>query len=328
MNSIHQKPKTIAVTGATGFVGRAITQHLLDQGHRVKLLVRDVKKLDENIRKHPKAQPISGDLHNDDALKDFCDAADFVVHCAGLTHALKSQDFFTANCEGAGNLARIFADGLSGGSLNNPPKFIHISSLAARQDHISTYAKSKRQSEDVVFQACPSAALVLRAPAMYGPHDLATLPFFKSVKRGLAPIPGGQVERRASILFVEDFVQAVVAAMDHGEVAKVYEVGDQEKDGHSWTQIAKACGQSLGVKVRLLALPKPVLKAWAIPSSQVMRWLGQAPMVTGEKIDEFFYHDWAARDHLLSELTPWKPQISLREGFERTSQWYKAHNFL
>ncbi len=319
-------PKTIALTGATGFVGAAITDMLLSHGHQVIALARTPSKL----HRPNEVSIIKGELSDPTALKSLSEPADIMVHCAGLTHALRNQDFTTINVEGASLTARIFAETHH---QNTAKKFLHISSLAARQPHISAYAGSKYASEKAVETAIDTSTtgiewITLRAPAMYGPRDEATLPFFKSVKRGIAPIPGGRGSRRASILYVEDFARAVYTAMTQAPSNRLYEVGDNNPDGHSWAQIADACSNALGVKSRKLALPKPFLSAWASSSSTVIRALGRPPMVTRDKIEEFFHPDWAARDNLLSDHTSWRPQISLASGFSKTVIWYQEEGLL
>lgn len=329
----------VGVTGATGFVGAAIVEALIADGFGVRVLVRDRRRLDldRTLVESGLVEIAEGRLECDAALSAFVANTDHIVHCAGLTHARNREAFVEVNVTGAAHLANAFA----ARSLRAPGadetvqrgRFIHISSLAARYPAISSYAQSKFDSESAVAQAIEahtksrSEWIVLRAPAMYGPRDSATLPFFKSVKTGLAPVPGGAVTR-ASILYVMDFAQAVLAALKQAEPGRVYEVGDDKPEGHSWHEIAKACAMAQSKSVKILALPKPVLSGWAYLSSAVVRLKGDAPMVTPEKINEFFHPDWTARDNLLTQATQWRPQTPLLKGFQLTSAWYRARGLL
>jgi len=319
-------PVKIAVTGATGFVGAAITDLLLSKGFQVSVFVRNPEKL-QRVHINPNdVDIVTGDFTDANALKEFASRADHLIHFAGLTHALRNSEFNEVNVEGARKLAAFFNDAPRG----NGRRFIHISSLAARRPDISHYARSKFESEGAIAKEINGECswVTLRAPAMFGPRDLATLPFFKAVKRGLAPIPGRGVECRASILYVEDFANAVLEALLNSHARQVYEIGDAQPEGYSWEEIAKNCAAAQGVSVRTIALPRFVLMTYAGIASFIMRQFGIAPMVTREKIAEFFHPDWAARENLLKDATDWRPIVSLEDGFARTALWYNEHGML
>lgn len=323
--STTQMPKSFALTGATGFVGAAITDHLISKGHHVIVFARTPSKL----HRPQDVEIVEGDLDNEACLARLSAKANILIHCAGLTHVRKDEEFFRVNVAGAEKLAKVFA--YSARNSAERKRFVHISSLAARQPNVSPYAASKYQSEDVVSKAIEHEDMdwvTLRAPAMFGPRDVATLPFFKSVKRGFAPLPGGKNTQRASILYVNDFAQAVFTASTQAPPNALYEVGDQKTDGHTWSEITDACAESLGVKPHKLRIPRAVLIAWAAPSSFILRAMGRAPMVTPAKIAEFFYPDWAARDNLLQSHTSWTPETPLHEGFVKTSKWYQEQGLL
>ncbi len=314
----------IGVTGATGFVGAAIVDRLLGMGAAVRVLVRNPARLDISGT----LDIVQGSLGDNRALEPFSHGLDALIHCAGLTHARTKQAFFETNVEGAAQIAAAFS---AQHTHQNPgARFVHISSLAARVPDISAYARSKAASETAVATACSSPVVTVRAPALFGPRDHATLPFFRAVKRGLAPIPGGARETRASILYVGDFVEAVIACLTLSLTAPVslFEVGDAKPDGHSWPEIAEACGKAFGRRPRLVRLPRMVLTGHSVLNSFVQKGLGRAPMLTPEKIDEFFYPDWAARDNLLSTHADWRPAVPLDEGFRRTADWYRQAGWL
>jgi len=314
----------IGVTGATGFVGATIVDRLLGMGATVRVLVRNPARLDISGT----LDIVQGSLGDNRALQTFAHGLDALIHCAGLTHARTKQAFFTTNVDGAAQIAAAF----SAQHAQETPgaRFVHISSLAARVPDISTYAHSKAASETAVATASSCPVVTLRAPALFGPRDHATLPFFKAVKKGIAPIPGGNREKRASILYVDDFVEAIIACLTHPLTGPVslFEVGDAKPDGHSWPEIAKACGTAFGRSPRLVRLPRTVLTGHAAVNAFAQKRLGRAPMLTPEKVAEFFYPDWAARDNLLSTQLDWRPAVRLDEGFRRTADWYRQVGWL
>lgn len=309
--------RTVALTGATGFLGAALARALLGRGDTVRALARDPRGLPRSAA----IVPVAGSLEDEAALAELAAGADLFIHCAGLTHARRDEDFFAVNAKGAYRAAKA-ASTRSG-------KFVHISSLAARRPSVSPYAASKRESEEAVARGAGSNPFVsLRAPAIYGPGDKATLPYFRLVKSGLAPEPAGAPPPRASILYVEDVVRAILAAADEAAPGAAYEIGDDAPEGHSWREIGEALGAALGVRPRPLPAPVWLLTAYAAAASGLSRMAGRAPMVTPGKIREFFHPDWVARDNLLSAATTWRARTPLKEGFAKTVRWYQENGLL
>ena len=309
--------KTIALTGATGFVGAALINLFLSEGYRLNALARAPERL---ARFGDKIEVVEGDLEDKKALSALAAGADAFVHCAGVTHARRDEDYFTVNRNGAFNAAQAAA--LAGANL------VHLSSLSAREPHLSAYAASKRASEDAVFEAEGSVCIALRLPAIYGPGDMATLPFFKLVKQGIAPQPATAIPARASILHVEDAARAVLTAIDNPPSNGVYEVGDGAPEGHSWTEIGEILGQVMGKNPKEIRAPRPLIAIWHTVAIASARLFNKVPEVRTGQINEFFHEDWAARKNLFSEATGWAPQYSLQEGFAKTVHWYQENGYL
>ena len=307
----------IALTGGTGFVGAALIDLLLAQGHEVVALARDPAKL----ARADDVAVVKGDLDNEEALGKIAQNADVFMHLAGVTHARKEDDYRAVNVDGAAraaNAARVAG-----------AKFVHISSMSARAPEVSPYARSKRESEDAVREASGANPwLALRLPAIYGPGDLVTLPFFKLVKSGLALEPKTEPPARASILYVSDAADAILAAANDAAPGAVYEVGDERPEGHAWSEIGAILGEAFGKPPRSIRVPRPVIAAYHGTVRAVEGALGRTPSVRAGQINEFFHPDWVAREQLLSLETPWRPAISLKEGFAKTIRWYQDNGLL
>ena len=81
------------------------------------------------------------------------------------------------------------------------PRFISISSLAAREPHLSPYAESKKKGEEILAKRAGDRPwAVLRPPAVYGPGDKELLPLFRWMFRGIGPVLGPP---EARLLFSE-----------------------------------------------------------------------------------------------------------------------------
>ncbi len=310
--------RTIAVTGGSGFLGAAIIRLLLENGDKVKALARRPGSL--RLPEADNLEVVEGSLEEADSLARLAEGADALVNSAGLTHARSDEEFREVNARGAGNAATA--------ALNAGAYFLHVSSIAARRPELSAYAQSKRDGETAVQSASGQRWVALRAPAIYGPGDRATLPYFKLVRSGLAPEPAQHPEPRASILYVEDVAVAVASVLDDPPPAGIYDIGDEQCDGRSWREIGATLAATLNVTARRIRAPQPVLAGYAGLSSAIARATGRAPMITPGKIREFFHSDWVARENLLSAATGWRPRTPLNEGFAKTVRWYQEHGWL
>lgn len=303
-----------AVTGGTGFVGAALITQLLDEGWDVAALARDPARLPHADR----LRVVKGALEDEGALRDLAGGADAVFHLAGLTHARARDDYVRVNVDGAAQVARAATK--AGASL------VHASSMSARVPSASPYAQSKRDSEDAIV-AAGGDWRALRLPAIYGPRDMVTLPFFKLVKSGLAPAPLTTPPARASILYVDDAAGALIAALT-APAGAVYEVGDESPDGFAWADIGATLAAVMGRKARPLRLPRPVIAAYHKAVRTTEAALGRVPSVREGQVNEFFHPDWTARDNLLSAACGWRPRTPLQEGFAKTLRWYQEHDLL
>ena len=167
----------IALTGATGFIGSAIARKLVKEGWRVRALIRAPLRR-ERLEGIP-IQWVHGTLEDIEHLDSLVGDADAVVHCAGAVRGITDADFYPVNVEAVSRLAHIAA-------IRSPaPRFLLISSLAAREPNLSVYAASKRMGEIALSQMAGGFVwTVLRPPAVYGPGDRAMLPLFRLMGAG------------------------------------------------------------------------------------------------------------------------------------------------
>src|SRR5690349_10303991 len=91
------------VTGATGFIGRRLVEHLIAGGDEVTCLVRSLDR--SASLAHLPVRRVVGDVSNRDGLREAVAGQDVVYHLAGLVRAARSADFYRTNGEGAAHLA-------------------------------------------------------------------------------------------------------------------------------------------------------------------------------------------------------------------------------
>ena len=306
-----------AVTGGAGFVGGALINLLLDQDFDVAALIRDPSRVDFCDR----VEIVKGDLADTGALQRIAADADFFFHLAGVTFPHNDALYETVNVEGARQAALAAAKAGA--------KFVHASSMSAREPHVSPYAHSKRKSETVVAEASGENPWVgLRLPPIYGPGDTATLPFFKLVKAGFALAPRTNPPARASLLFVRDASRALLAAAREPVSGAVFEVGDETPEGREWLEIGKLLGNIMNKKVKAIAAPRPAVAMFHNISRFSASITGKTPDIRTGQVNEFFHPDWSARENLFSVAANWRPETPLSIGFEETVRWYRGNALL
>ncbi len=296
----------IALTGATGFVGGQVLELALGDGHAMRALTR---------RRQPPRDGVTwvdGALDNPGALATLVDGADAVIHVAGVINA-DAAGFEAGNV--VGTAAMLAAAGRAGVG-----RFVHVSSLAAREPALSLYGASKARSEALVT-ASPLSSAIVRPPAVYGPGDRETLELFKMARHGLVMLPPAG---RLSLIHVDDLARLLIAlaACDNGLLVEP----DDRRPG-AWTheEFGQALGRAVGRKVRTLSAPRWLLRL-AARADMVIR--GPRAKLTADRVDYFCHPDWtvsparAAPDHL------WQPRIETEHGLAATARWYEAHHWL
>lgn len=307
----------IALTGGTGFIGAALLNQLMEANFTVRALARNASR----VAHAAKIEVIEGDLENRSALERLADGADAFIHLAGETHAPSEQDYARINVAGAARAAQAAA---SAGA-----RFIHASSLSARRPETSPYARSKFDSEKAIADASAGNPFVaLRLPAIYGPGDLVTLPYFKLLKSGFAFEPATEGPARASLLFVEDAASAFIAAIGNGSAGAVYEVEDETADGRQWSDIGKTLAGVFGNNAMAFRIPKPAVALLHEGVRAAESIFGKTPSIRQGQVNELFHPDWVARDNLFGAATGWRPRTPLKEGFAKTVRWYQEQGLL
>src|SRR5215213_5801217 len=194
----------LAITGGTGFVGSHLIDAALAAGHEVAALARRDQPPRERL------QWIAGNLEDRAALKALVEEADAVVHVAGVINAPDPAAFEQGNV--AGTLAMLAA-----ATAGGVRRFVHVSSLAAREPGLSLYGASKARTEELVQSSGLDWAIV-RPPAVYGPGDKETLELFKMAKLGLVLLPP---KGRVSLVHVEDLARLLLALTQRGAPNKL-----------------------------------------------------------------------------------------------------------
>jgi len=306
--------RIIAVTGATGFIGGMLIKHLVGAGYPVRALARP--RSAHKLPELPGLETVVGSLQDGASLQRLLQGSCAVVHCAGAVRGVNAADFNAVNVEGVKQLVRVAL------SRSSKPRFLSLSSLAARAPQLSYYAASKRQGEDALVRMAEDMEWVaLRPPAVYGPGDKEMLPLFQWMGRGIAPVLA-EADARVSLLYVEDLCEAVVRWLDAGQCRSgVYELNDTRAGGYSWDDIIASASTLRARRIIRLAVPVILLQSIAAMNATAARLIGYAPMLTPGKVRELRHPDWVADNTALTAAIDWQPRFPLEEGLRRTMGW-------
>jgi nucleoside-diphosphate-sugar epimerase len=299
----------IAVTGGTGFVGSHVIDVALDAGHEVRALTR------RNQPPRDRLEWISGGLADRDAIHRLVRDIDAVIHVAGVINAPDAAGFEAGNV--AGTLAMLAA-ATAGGAR----RFVHVSSLAAREPRLSLYGASKARAEELVESSGLDWSIV-RPPAVYGPGDKETLELFKMAKRGLVLLPP---KGRLSLIHVDDLARLLLSLTTRGAPKRVViEPDDGTPDGWSHKDFAKALGQAVGRRNVSLSAPRPLLHLAARIDRLFRR---DGAKLTPDRAAYFSHPDWVVTSGRFPPPELWHPRIETRQGLAATADWYRKQGWL
>lgn len=298
----------LAITGGTGFVGTTTIDLARAQGHQVRALTRRAQPARDGVRW------IEGSLETPDALARLVEGADAVLHIAGAVNAPDRAGFARANI--AGTEAALAAARGAG-----VQRFVHVSSLSAREPQLSNYGWSKAEAE-VRVAASPLAWTMVRPPAIYGPGDMDMFELFRLARHGLAVLPS---HGRMSAIHVADLARLLLAlaAADAGRV--IYEADDGTPGGWSHRDFARAIGTAVGRKPLTVTAPRALIRAGAAVDRLVR---GPRARLTPDRVAYMTHPDWVIDPKHRPPAELWQPAISTPEGLATTAAWYRAQGLL
>lgn len=302
----------IAITGATGFVGSAVLDAALAEGHQVCALARRDQAARAGVAW------VRGDLGDAAALAALVEGADAVIHVAGLTNTPDPAAFEAANVTGTANVIAAMKQA-------GARRLVFVSSLSARKPELSAYGASKAKAEGLV-EASGLDWTTVRPPGVYGPRDVDYLEMFRTAKWGFVPLPPGGA---SSIIHADDLARLLVALAAGNAAAtkkQTYEPDDGREGGWSHKELAQAIGRAVG-KQSVFAphLPRAVLEATAT-ADRLLR--GDRAKLTADRVGYMAHPNWVSRFDRKPPPGLWQPKISGEEGLKATAEWYRREGWL
>lgn len=309
----------VLVTGATGFVGRVVCQHLADAGIEVRKTLRSSQDNQLN-------SCVVGEIDDKTDWTQALAEIDSIVHLAARVHVMKDNsadplsEFRKVNLDGTVNLARQAAQA-------GVRRLIFISSIKVNgektegQDFTENddpapqdpYGISKFEAEQELRQIAGRTGLevvILRPPLMYGPLVKANFyQLMNAIYRGW-PLPLGSIHNQRSLLYVNTFADAIRVCLTHPNASgKTFLVSDDTSI--STADLVTKLGYFLQRTPRLLNVPVAWVKLGGkcLGKSAVIERLTSSLVVNSSKIRQEL--DWTSPD-------------SFEAGMQKTVEWFLA----
>jgi UDP-glucose 4-epimerase len=324
MDVTDAAPGKVLVTGADGFIGRALCRHFAKRGIAHLAAVRSLAS--------SQGLPQS----NVTALGDFAAAEwgdaltgiDAIVHLAGRAHVLSARDSDpTPHIVANVHVTRRLLDAATKAGVR---RFVFASTVKVYGETTrlgrpfragdpsrprDAYALSKAEAEKVLWQVCRESGIegvVLRLPLVYGPGVKGNFLLLLEAIAKDRRLPFAGVGNRRSLLYVGNAVSAIEAALRSPALAgQTLPIADARSV--STPDLIMKLARSLGATPRLARVPTSVLRAGAA----LLGRRGASIRLLGSlEVD-------ATR---FCELAPWTPPIDLDDGLARTAAWWKLHH--
>jgi len=293
----------VAVTGATGFIGKNLIHRLTSAGWKVRALARKPQTDSKNLHW------ITGTLEDKEALAQLVAETDYVIHCAGRVRGSSSADFLKTNLDGTANLL----DAVTSSAPH--ARFLLVSSLAAREPQLSWYADSKFQAEQYLARHAGKIQwTIFRPTAVYGPGDREMAPLFRATRMGLLPLTGAK-SARFGLLYVNDLVEAILSWLNaDAPVSGIYELDDGTPGGYDHDAVKQIASKVWTRPVHSLPVPVSIIRAVARVNLALARLFSYSPMLTPGKVRELQHPDWVCDTDKLTRATGWQPKRRLQDA--------------
>lgn len=298
------------MTGATGFVGGAAMRQAIAAGWRVRALTRRAQEARDGVTW------IAGALDDKGSLAELVAGSDVILHIAGVVNVPTRADFEAGNAIATANVV----EAARGAGV---ARFVHVSSLAAREPGLSNYGWSKERAEKIVEQSGLDWTIV-RPPAVFGPGDTEMLDLFRMARRGIALVPPG----RMSAIYVDELARLLVTVAADRDISlgAIYEPDDGTPTGWSYRGFAQAVGRAVErARVSTIPVPPLVLKTAGQLDKLVRR--GGAKL-TPDRARYIAHPDWVAATGACPPPALWKPDLDTASALSETVRWYRENGWL
>lgn len=306
-------PKTVLVTGATGYIGGRLVPRLLEAGHTVKVLVRTPTKI-AGVPWLADVEVIQSSLDDGAALREALDGVDILYY---LVHSMAAGTGFESKEKAMAETATTAAAAAGVGRI------IYLGGLHPANAELSTHMRS-REAVGKVFLDGPVDAIVFQAGVVIGSGS-ASFEMIRHLAETLPVMPAPSwVKNRIEAIAVRDVLHYLVAAASlEGPINRTFDIGSRQV--LSYAGMMSAYAAEAGLPRRwILALPVPAPRLAGLWVALVT----PIPLSMSLPVVESLQHDAVSREHDVDSsiplpeggLTPYRRAVALALGKERDGQ--------
>ncbi len=259
--------KTIALVGATGFVGRHLLARLAADGHNLRVLARS-RERNRDLLVMPTVTLIKADVYDPDTLASHFRGCDAVINLVGILNESRRESFQRAHVD----LPRLV---LQACRVSGVRRLLHMSSLkASARDGPSKYLRSKGQAEDLLRkESGADVDVTVFCPSLiFGPGDSSTNRFADILRLPMPIQPLPRANARFAPVYVGDVVEAFARALaDRGTANKTYQLCGPQV--FSMRELLAFLASQLGLKRTIVGMPDSIARL----SARIMVWLPGKP---------------------------------------------------
>ena len=309
------------VTGANGFIGRALCAELALRGQTVRAALRSANAPLKDVE-----TVVVGSIDGNTDWTVALNGVDTVIHLAARVHVMKEtavdplSEFSKVNFYGTSNLAQqAVRAGIT--------RFVYTSSIKVNgertmgsslfsesdnPDPQDPYAVSKWQAEQNLQRIARETGLqvvIVRPPLVYGSGVKGNfVSFLAAIDRGI-PLPLSGARNLRSLIYAGNLVDALIACATHPAAAgQTYLVSDG--DDIATARLAEEIAGALGRKSRVFYFPPLLVRAAAVLSGRA------------KQFDRLFSSLRVEDEKIRRELA-WFPPYTLEQGLQATIRWYR-----
>jgi nucleoside-diphosphate-sugar epimerase len=315
----------VFITGATGFVGRALVSELVSSDVEVVATVRNITaELPERVR-----QIVFDDLSQlseINSLIDILSDVEIVIHTAARAHVMRDSisdplnEYRKMNVTATKELARQAAEA-------GVKRFIFVSSVKVNGEltshnqmfsetdepqPVDEYGLSKLEAEQALIdmrKVSPMKVVIIRSPLVYGPGVKANFAnVIKSINKGWS-LPFGRVHNKRSMIAIDNLIAFIKLCMSHPAAAnELFLIAD--KEDISTTALLKNIAKAYGVKSILLPIPVALMS-------------GLAKLLGKQDLADRLFGNLQIDTSKARRILNWSPVITMDEQLEKMADFDK-----
>ncbi len=330
----------VLVTGATGFIGSALTRKLLDRGDEVHILARQKNPPYTNLEDLP-VRVHHGDIQNAVSLRGAMKGLDYVYHAAAVYQFYpwwkrKNLAIHKINIQGTRNVVEaarwenirkiVYTSSIITIGRKTDGSFSNENTSYDPAQSNSNYARSKLEAERFVLEETKRGlpAVVVNPGITLGERDHKPTPSGEIIIKFLNRVYPCTFETTWCVAGADDVADGHIAAMEKGKIGERYILCNREH--YSMAQIFRMLEKITGVRAPRFSLPLPLIRAFAYADEGSARWIKHQPLLSTEGLRFCSSRLKCNNAKAVRELG--YANSPIETALEKAVQWYRDHGYV